>query len=105
MAENASSMRSNASGATNDTAACKRCGVRFLRRRSWQEFCSDRCRREAHLAKQQAPVPQPVRLAIKEAIRLLDREASLRRLSIEGGWQPIEEHARVLRGYIGEPAA
>lgn len=83
-----------------ETAHCRTCGTRFLKRRPWQECCSDRCRRAGT-----QKITLPVRLAIKEAIRLLDREAGLRRLSVEGGWQQVEEHARALKEFIGEPPA
>lgn len=81
---------------SDEIANCTTCGVRFLKRKSWQECCSDRCRRAGT-----KKITVPVRLAIVSAIRLLEREAVLRRTSIEGGWEEFEEHARVLREYVG----
>lgn len=41
-----------------------------------------------------------LRRALTNAIRLLEREAALRRTSIEGGWQEFEEDARLLRTHV-----
>lgn len=58
--------RQNAQNAfLDDSAPCETCGTRFLRRRAWQKYCSDRCRKDSFKKPGAEKAPAGVRYVLE----------------------------------------
>jgi hypothetical protein len=65
--------------------ACEHCGGRFLRKREWGKFCSDRCRAASHQLEQALRLISSHLIGVAEAARLGAVSASTIRRRVERG--------------------